>query len=245
MIRATSPPAAAPLTLFLCGDVMTGRGIDQVLAHPGRPILYEDYVTDARDYVRLTERASGPIARPVPPEYIWGEALAAIDRASPQLRIVNLETAVTTAEDAWPGKGIHYRMHPANVGCLTAAKLDACVLANNHVLDWGYDGLAETVHVLRAAGMSTAGAGADSDQAAAPAIFDLPAGGRVLLVAAASVSSGVPRGWGGRARRLPACRAVAALRGRPGRAGGGRAPSRRHRDRVAALGRQLGLRGRR
>jgi len=25
------------LTLFLCGDVMTGRGVDQVLPHPGDP----------------------------------------------------------------------------------------------------------------------------------------------------------------------------------------------------------------
>ncbi|HEY8157335.1 MAG TPA: hypothetical protein VIF10_01405 [Methylobacter sp.] len=25
------------IMLFLCGDVMTGRGIDQVLPHPGNP----------------------------------------------------------------------------------------------------------------------------------------------------------------------------------------------------------------
>jgi len=128
---------APALDLFLCGDVMTGRGIDQLLPQPARPTLYEGYVTDARDYVRLAEVANGPIARPVGRGYVWGEALAEIDRRSPRLRIVNLETAVTTAEDAWPGKGIHYRMHPANVGCLTAAHIDACVLANNHVLDWG------------------------------------------------------------------------------------------------------------
>ena len=29
------------ITLFLCGDVMTGRGIDQVLPHPADPSLYE------------------------------------------------------------------------------------------------------------------------------------------------------------------------------------------------------------
>ena len=183
------------LDLFLCGDVMTGRGIDQLLPRPSRPNLYEGYVTDARDYVRLAEQASGPIARPVAPGYVWGEALPEIDRRAPSLRIVNLETAVTTSEDAWPGKGIHYRMHPANVGCLTAARIDACVLANNHVLDWGRDGLAETLRVLQAAGIRTAGAGADAEQAAAPAIFDLPGGGRLLLFAAADEASGVPRRW--------------------------------------------------
>lgn len=183
------------LSLFLCGDVMTGRGIDQLLPRPSRPHLYEGYLTDARDYVRLAERANGPIARPVALDYIWGEALAEIDRRSPRLRIVNLETAVTTCEDAWPGKGINYRMHPASVGCLTAARIDACVLANNHVLDWGRDGLAETLQVLHAAGIRTAGAGADEEQAAAPALFDFPDGGRLLLFAAADEGSGVLRRW--------------------------------------------------
>ncbi len=186
--------APATLAVFLCGDVMTGRGIDQVLPHPGDPRLFEAYVTDARDYVRLAERAGGPIARPVPPEYVWGEALAELDRRMPRLRLVNLETAVTTRDDVWPGKGIHYRMHPANIGCLTAARLDVCVLANNHVLDWGRDGLVETLQVLRAAGIRTAGADADDGQAAAPAVIELP-GGRVLVFAAATASSGVPRDW--------------------------------------------------
>ena len=32
------------VTLFLCGDVMLGRGMDQVLPHPGDPSLHELYV---------------------------------------------------------------------------------------------------------------------------------------------------------------------------------------------------------
>jgi hypothetical protein len=28
-----------PICLFLCGDVMTGWGVDQVLPHPGNPVL--------------------------------------------------------------------------------------------------------------------------------------------------------------------------------------------------------------
>ncbi len=43
------------IPLFLCGDVMTGRGIDQILPHPSDPHLYEQYVKDARRYVRLGE----------------------------------------------------------------------------------------------------------------------------------------------------------------------------------------------
>lgn len=55
------------LTLFLCGDVMTGRGVDQILPHPVGPELRERYVNDARAYVRLAERANGPIPRPAFP----------------------------------------------------------------------------------------------------------------------------------------------------------------------------------
>ena len=44
------------LKLFLAGDVMTARGIDAVLPHPGDPRLYEAYVKNAGDYVRLAER---------------------------------------------------------------------------------------------------------------------------------------------------------------------------------------------
>src|SRR4030095_13921181 len=42
-----SGPATA-ITLFLCGDVMIGRGIDQILPHPGDPYLYEPYMKTAR-----------------------------------------------------------------------------------------------------------------------------------------------------------------------------------------------------
>ncbi len=64
------------LRLFLCGDVMPGRGIDQILPTPSSPELYEPYVRDARDYVALAETRSGAIARPVHHAYIWGDALA-------------------------------------------------------------------------------------------------------------------------------------------------------------------------
>jgi poly-gamma-glutamate capsule biosynthesis protein CapA/YwtB (metallophosphatase superfamily) len=69
-----------PVKLFLCGDVMTGRGIDQILRHSCDPRIYEGYVKDARDYVRLAERASGAVPRGVGDAYIWGDARAAASR---------------------------------------------------------------------------------------------------------------------------------------------------------------------
>ena len=188
------------VTLMLAGDVMTGRGIDQILAHPSEPTLYETFVTSALDYVRIAEEASGPIPREVDPAYVWGDALAAIERARPDLRIVNLETAVTMAGRPWP-KGINYRMNPKNIACLTAAGLDCCVLANNHVLDWGREGLAETLETLDAAGIATVGAGRNAVEAEAPAILPLPGGGRVLVYAFAAPSAGAPDDWAATAER--------------------------------------------
>ncbi|MDO8458772.1 MAG: CapA family protein [Burkholderiaceae bacterium] len=185
----------ASVTMMLTGDVMTGRGIDQVLGHAGTPGLYESYVRDARDYVRLAEAVNGPIPAPVQANYIWGEALAGMARIAPDLRIINLETAVTTAPHAWSDKGINYRMHPDNVDCLTAAHIDCCVLANNHVLDWGREGLEETLRVLRQAGLHTAGAGSDGDEAWAPAALPLDGGARLLVFACCTSSSGIPAGW--------------------------------------------------
>jgi poly-gamma-glutamate capsule biosynthesis protein CapA/YwtB (metallophosphatase superfamily) len=188
------PEAATAISLFLCGDVMLGRGIDQVLPHPGDPRIHERYAASAEAYVALAERANGRIPRPVSFNYVWGDALTELHRSQPDVRLVNLETSITTSAEAWP-KGINYRMNPANVGCLTAAGIDCCGLANNHVLDWGRRGLLDTLAVLRAAGIRTAGAGQDGAAAAAPAILDLPGGRRLLAFAFASTSSGVPTDW--------------------------------------------------
>jgi poly-gamma-glutamate synthesis protein (capsule biosynthesis protein) len=189
------------ITLFLCGDVMTGRGIDQVLVHPSAPDLYEPYIRDARDYVALAEVRNGPIPRPAAPDYVWGEALGELERVDPDARIVNLETSVTSDGRAVGEKGIHYRMHPENVGCLTAARVDVCVLANNHVLDWDEVGLSETLDTLHAVGIRTVGAGRDIAEAQRPAIVSRRAGGSVKVFGVGDPSSGVPPEWAATAAR--------------------------------------------
>ena len=174
---------------------MTGRGIDQILPHPGDPRLFESYVNSAKRYVELAEELCGAIARPVEYGYVWGDAIDELRRMQPQARIVNLETAVTTCDEAWPDKGVHYRMQPANVACLTALPVDCCVLANNHVMDWGRDGLIETLTTLAAAGIRTAGAGRNAAEAARPALVESSGGVRVLVHAFGMQSSGVPGAW--------------------------------------------------
>jgi poly-gamma-glutamate synthesis protein (capsule biosynthesis protein) len=182
------------VVLCLTGDVMTGRGVDQILPAAGDPQLWEQNAASARDYVALAEAASGTIPEPVDWSWPWGDALRVLDERAPDLRIVNLETSITSSDDFQPAKAVLYRMHPGNVGCLSAARLDACTLANNHVLDFGVSGLEETLDVLTRAGLGPVGAGCDERQAWHPVV--LTAGGqRVLVWSVGSASSGVPHGW--------------------------------------------------
>jgi poly-gamma-glutamate capsule biosynthesis protein CapA/YwtB (metallophosphatase superfamily) len=181
-------------TLFVCGDVMTGRGIDQIQRYSCPPEIHEPYARRAR--LRCAGRR-GQRSHPASgsSRVHLGDALDELERVGPDARIINLETSITTNEEFWRGKGIHYRMHPANIGCLTAARVDVCVLANNHVLDYGRAGLDETIVTLTGAGLKVAGAGASIDQARKPAIVNRDERGRILVFAVAAENSGVPKTW--------------------------------------------------
>ena len=120
---------------------MPGRGIDQILPHPGDPELREHYADDANAYVRLAERANGPIPRPAGFSWPWGDALPVLEEAAPAVRVINLETSVTRSADFAPGKAVHYRMSPDNLPCVAVTRPDVCALASNHVLDFGPRGL--------------------------------------------------------------------------------------------------------
>ncbi|MFR9676025.1 CapA family protein [Streptomyces sp. TR06-5] len=183
------------VSLFLCGDVMLGRGVDQILPHPGDPALREPSLTDARSYVALARAANGPFPHPVDPARPWGDALAVLDENAPDVRVVNLETSVTRSGAFAPGKQVHYRMHPANLPCLAAARPDVCALANNHVLDFGRRGLAETLHSLEAAELPAAGAGRNLEQAARPVTVPVGGGRRVVVLSFGMPSSGIPVSW--------------------------------------------------
>ncbi len=173
---------------------MTGRGIDQVLPFPGAAHLHESYMKSAKGYVELAERKNGPIPRPVDFSYIWGDAIAELERVAPDARVINLETAVTKSEE-YEDKGINYRMHPDNIPCITAAGVDVCSLANNHILDWGRPGLLETLETLRKAGLKASGAGKNLQEAASPAVVEAAGKGRVLVFSFGSETSGIPPSW--------------------------------------------------
>ena len=172
---------------------MCGRGIDQVLAQPCSPEIYEHYLRSAEGYVRLAEQANGPIPRRNGSSYVWGAALGQLERMQPDARIINLETAVTRSHDR-VNKGINYRMSPENAECLAAAGIDCCVLTNNHVLDWGRAGLLETLAVLQKLKVKATGAGRNDREASAPAVLNV-ANARLLIFSFGSTSSGIPLEW--------------------------------------------------
>lgn len=183
------------LSIFLCGDVMTGRGIDQILPYPSSPSIYESYVHDARVYLELAEERNGLVPHPVDFDYIWGDALEVFKNMAPDIRIVNLETSVTESDDYWKGKSINYRMNPRNISCLTIAGINIAVLSNNHILDWGYSGLNETLQTLKKAGIKYVGAGCNPAEAETPAAVEITGKGRVLVFGFGTESSGIPDSW--------------------------------------------------
>ncbi|MBA8824955.1 poly-gamma-glutamate synthesis protein (capsule biosynthesis protein) [Saccharopolyspora lacisalsi] len=194
-VRPNRPCSAGPVTLFLGGDVMPGRGLDQILPHPGDPRLREPWVGDARYYVRAAEEVSAPIDPPVDFSWPWGEALRIIDGVGPDARVINLESSVTRGDTFAPGKAVHYRMTPENLPCVTAVAPDLCVLANNHVLDFGPPGLEDTLGSLSEAGLLYAGAGRDAGEVTRPAVVPVGSDRRVVVLACGATSSGIPPEW--------------------------------------------------
>src|SRR3712207_9497458 len=110
--------------------------------------------------------------RGVRPEEPWGDLLPLL--LSADLRIVNLECAITEHRRPWSRtpKVFHFRADPSAVEVLRAARVDACSLANNHTLDFEEKGLLDTLAHLEAAGIRYVGAGRNLEEAARPVLLE-------------------------------------------------------------------------
>ncbi len=141
-----------PLKLGFAGDVMLGRLVTESLG-------------------------GGDYARP------WGDTLASLRALD--LFFVNLECALTARTERWPDGGykpFYFRAHPAAVRTLTLGRVDFASLANNHIGDFGPEGLRDTIAALDGAGIAHAGAGIDGLSAREPAMLTAAAT-RVAVVA--------------------------------------------------------------
>jgi poly-gamma-glutamate synthesis protein (capsule biosynthesis protein) len=86
-------------------------------------------------------------------------------------------------------------MSPDNIDCITVAKIGCCVLANNHVLDWGYDGLSDTLNSLDRVAIKYTGAGKNCLESIKPAIIETYSGSRLIVFALGKENSGIPDEW--------------------------------------------------
>lgn len=102
--------------------------------------------------------------------YVWGNLLPELH--STDLNIINLEAALTTSETEVP-KVFNFKAKPQRVEVLQRAHIQVANLANNHSLDYGVNGLLETLEVLKKANIHTVGAGDDIDSARASVILDI------------------------------------------------------------------------
>src|ERR671915_1888154 len=117
--------------------------------------------------------------RAAPPEEPWGDVLPLLGSAD--LRIINLECAITEHERPWSRtpKVFHFRADPLAIDVLRAARVDACSLANNHTLDFEEQGLLDTLAHLETAGIRYVGVGRNLEEAARQVLLE----GGVALVA--------------------------------------------------------------
>jgi poly-gamma-glutamate synthesis protein (capsule biosynthesis protein) len=114
------------------------------------------------------------------PEHPWGDTLPLLRLAD--ALALNLECVIADRGKPWRGKIFTFRSDLKNAAVLTAARVTAVSLANNHSLDYGPDALRDCVAALVRHGIRPAGAGASLDTARRAAQFS--AGGtRVALLA--------------------------------------------------------------
>jgi len=108
-----------------------------------------------------------------PPEYPWGDTLSLFKGAD--VRICNLECVMSDWGTPWSitPKVFHFRSDAKNVEVLKAAHINAVSLANNHILDFEYEGLSHTLNNIDLAGIHHTGAGMTLSDASEPAIWEI------------------------------------------------------------------------
>jgi poly-gamma-glutamate synthesis protein (capsule biosynthesis protein) len=107
------------------------------------------------------------------PQEVLGDVLPVLRAADAVF--ANLEAPVTAVTQRWPEvrKLVHMRAVPSDMALLSAANIRYVNLANNHILDYGPEGLAETLRHLDAAGIAHTGAGPTAADAARPAVVSV------------------------------------------------------------------------
>ncbi|MBZ4333190.1 CapA family protein [Corallococcus interemptor] len=144
--QPASPAPARPVTLVVGGDVTVGYH-------------YEEYFDDQVAKGRSREEMFA---------YGFREVRPIVD--SGDLFVVNLECPYTDSTQKLP-KNFNFRARPELVNVLTAGRVGVVSLANNHLMDYGAQGLLDTLAALEAARIPYFGAGRTLAEARRPAVL--------------------------------------------------------------------------
>ncbi len=146
-------PTSYPLTVNFVGDIMLARRYE----YPGGIIPTQGV------------------------EAIFEPTLPCLGEAS-DITVANLECPLTDTGIQHPTKPIYFRGSPENVAGLVYAGIDVVSLANNHIIDYGLEGMRQTQAVLDSSGILYSGAGANSYEAYLP-IFTNRKGTNIAFLA--------------------------------------------------------------
>lgn len=138
-IRVDPGPTSFPLTMNFVGDVMLARGYEQ----------------------------PGGIIPTLGVEAIFDPTLPFLGEAA-DMTVANLESPLCSVGTPHPTKPIIFRGSPENAAGLVHAGIDVVTLANNHVIDYGLEGMRQTQDVLSENDIVYSGAGANSYEAYLP-----------------------------------------------------------------------------
>ena len=139
------PQQPADIAIGLLGDVMLGRMVARALRRQA-------------------------------PETLWAPDLRQL-AGTLDLVVCNLECCISTRGERTTlieDKPFFFRAPTAAVDALKAMNIRAVGLANNHALDFGEQALGDTLELLSAGGIATAGAGFGRDAARSPAFVRVP-----------------------------------------------------------------------
>jgi Bacterial capsule synthesis protein PGA_cap len=104
--------------------------------------------------------------------------------------VINQESPIIDVATPVAHKEIHLRSSTRAVECLRDLGVKVASLANNHIADYGHEGIAQTIAGLKGAGIAPVGAGADLSEASRPAYLELPNGQTVAFLAFTSCDIG-------------------------------------------------------
>lgn len=131
-------------------------------------------------------------------EPLQADPAAALLPIAPQLSaadvtVLNLEAAITGRGTPEP-KQFHFRVPESMLAAFPAAGVDVLTMANNHGVDYGRDGLEDTLAAVSRSPVPIVGIGADADAAFAPAVVDVR-GTKVAVIGADQHPDRTTRAW--------------------------------------------------